>query len=99
MLRKSMLAALSMLTALMVIVITAALTPSANAKDCWYQGVNSFTQPKTISSDIKGHGIGLKMSRACKRAKRHCLTKLRRAWKKGKAQHFACMRVGDTPGF
>jgi len=69
----------------------------AAAKDCWYQGFNPFTH--AISSDIKGHGHAIKESRACKRAKRHCLNKLRRAWKKGKAQQFACRKIGDTPGF
>jgi hypothetical protein len=72
------------------------MTTPADAKDCWYQGFNPFT--KAISSDIKGHGVGTAKG-ACRRAKRKCLRKLRKAWAKGKAQQFGCRKIGDTPGF
>ena len=78
------------------VLLVAPMTTSADAKDCWYQAFNPFTHE--ISSDIKGHGVGTEKG-ACRRAKRKCLRKLRHAWDKGKAQQFACRRIGDTPGF
>jgi hypothetical protein len=86
-----------LLAAAPAVLLTIPVTTSAHAKDCWFQGFNPFSG--AISSDIKGHGIGIKESNACKRAKRKCLNKLRKAWKKGKAQQFACRKIGDTPGF
>jgi hypothetical protein len=87
---------LKLLFATTASLLTATITTPAAAKDCWYQAVNPFTHE--ISSDIKGHGVGTEKG-ACRRAKRKCLRKLRHAWNKGKAQQFACRRIGDTPGF
>ena len=64
-----------------------------HAKECWYQGYNRFTQHTSL--EIKGHGVGTQKG-ACRRAQRKCLNKLRRAWKHGKAQQYACTRVGNS---
>jgi hypothetical protein len=66
------------------------MTGPATAASCLYVAFNPFTQQ--LSDDIHGRSIGTQKG-ACRRAKRYCLNKLRRAWKKGKAQQFACKRV------
>jgi hypothetical protein len=71
--------------------LTGALTGPATAKSCLYVAFNPFTQQ--LSDDIAGRSVGITQKGACRRAKRYCLNKLRRAWKKGKAQQFACKRV------
>lgn len=70
--------------------LTGSMTGPATAASCLYVAINPFTQQ--ISDDIRGRSVGTQKG-ACRRAKRYCLNKLRRAWKKGKAQQFACKRV------
>jgi hypothetical protein len=79
-----------LLPAVAAILLTASMTTLAEAKWCVFAAVNPFT--KKISSDINGAGTGLEKG-ACRRAERRCLRKLRKAWKKGKAQQFACKRL------
>jgi hypothetical protein len=71
--------------------LSAPMTTPAYAAKCWYQGFNPWTHD--ISSDIKGRGYAIKQSNACNQAKRECLRKLRKAWKKGKAQQYGCRRI------
>jgi hypothetical protein len=80
------------LSAATTVVLTTSMITAAHAKSCWFQGFNPFS--KDISEKIKGHGYAIKQSNACNRAKRECLRKLRKAWKKGKAQQYACIRIG-----
>jgi hypothetical protein len=70
--------------------LTGSMTGPATAASCLYVAINPITQQ--ISDDIRGRSVGTQKG-ACRRAKRYCLNKLRRAWKKGKAQQFACKRV------
>ena len=70
--------------------LTGSMTGPATAKSCLYVAINPFTQQ--ISDDIRARSVGTQKG-ACRRAKRYCLNKLRRAWKKGKAQQFMCKRV------
>jgi hypothetical protein len=70
--------------------LTGSMTGPATAASCLYVAINPFTQQ--ISVDIRGRSVGTQKG-ACRRAKRYCLNKLRRAWKKGKAQQFACKRI------
>jgi hypothetical protein len=70
--------------------LTGSLTGPATAASCLYVAINPFTQK--VSDDIRGRSVGTQKG-ACRRAKRYCLNKLKRAWKKGKAQQFACKRV------
>jgi hypothetical protein len=65
------------------------MTTLANASECFYAARNPFTLK--VSNDITGFGRAIKQSNACNRAERECLRKLRKAWKKGKAQQFGCV--------
>jgi hypothetical protein len=72
------------------VLLTGSLTGPATAASCLYVAINPFTQK--ISDDIRARSVGTQKG-ACRRAKRWCLNKLRKAWKDGKAQQFACKRI------
>jgi hypothetical protein len=76
------------------VLLTAPMTTPANAGKCWYAAVNPFSQK--VSNDITGIGRGVWLSNACERAKSKCLRKLRKAWNKGKAQQFACVKRRES---
>jgi hypothetical protein len=71
------------------VLLAVPMTTPANAAKCFYAARNPFTLK--VSSDITGFGRAIKQSNACNRAERECIRKLRKAWKKGKAQQFGCV--------
>ena len=63
----------------------------ANAASCHFYAFNPWT--KASSWSIHGSAYGVKKSRVCKRAKRRCLKRLRRAWNKGEFQSYRCEKM------
>jgi len=78
-----------------VLGMSAAMVEPAHAgrKSCAFIPFNHFSQEKASASFLT-IGRARKQGTACKRAKNKCLRKLRRAWKKGNLQQFACLRTG-----
>ena len=76
------------------ILVTAGMTRPAEAAQCTFAAFSPL-QGKFHSS-IEGHAFAVKKKNACKRAKRRCIRKLRRAWDKGQAQSFGCIELGQA---
>ncbi len=77
--------------ALAAIVLSTGTIRSADAAWCGFQAHSPLLGK--FHSSIKGEAHAVKKSRACKRAKRRCIRKLRRAWSKGQAQTFGCIKL------
>ena len=70
------------------LLITSMTTP---ADACLFVGINPVR--KETSATVRSRGFGATEKRACRRAERTCLRKLKAVWKNSKAQHFACKRI------
>lgn len=76
------------------LLFAAATTHPAAAAQCTFTAFSPL-QGKFHSS-IEGHAFAVKKKNACKRAKRRCIRKLRRAWNDGRAQGFGCVELGQA---
>lgn len=76
------------------LLFAAGMTSPAAAAQCTFTAFSPL-QGKFHSS-IEGHAFAVKKKNACKRAKRRCIRKLRRAWNNGQAQSFGCIELGQA---
>lgn len=82
---------ISMTAAVVTFGLLIGATSSAQAVTCHYLAQNPITS--VSSGSIFGDATGLKTSIVCRRAKDHCLWRLRRAWSNGTHSGYGCYRV------
>ena len=77
--------------ALSAVLQTAGMTTPASAAWCGYHAYSPLLGK--VHSGIQGNAYAARKSTSCKRAERRCIRKLRRAWNRGEAQSYGCIRI------